>query len=323
MKNFAIYSGIVFTALFLWLAFRHTSIENIQQAFTNVRLWPMGAMLTCLFLFYWIKAIRWSLILSPSYKLNTSQLAPAMMAGVAGNNLLPAHMGELIRTYLLGAQMGIPKSTVFATLVVERLFDISAVLALLSIAFLLSDFNDQAYKAGGFLLCSAIIIIVVAYLLTTRCETWVNFVHQKLTFLTPKVRNKLADQFTHLATGLKSMQPQYLYWPVLLCSFLKWLLMSLCIYFSLVAFNIHDSPIHTFIILGLSVAGLILPTSPGFFGTIEYCFVLGLATAKVDPSIAVSAAIYYHVPMWLAATFAGLISIKVAGYSFKQLKSEK
>jgi len=31
MKNFAIYSGISFTALFLWLAFRHTSIANQRK----------------------------------------------------------------------------------------------------------------------------------------------------------------------------------------------------------------------------------------------------------------------------------------------------
>jgi len=298
-------------------------LARIPTAFTNAKLRPLGAIVTCLLLFYWIKVIRWKLILSPSYKLNIVQLTPAMMAGAAGNNLLPAHMGELIRTYFLGTQLGIPKSTVFATLVVERLFDIVTVLTLLSIAFLLGDFNDEAYKAGGFLLCSAIAIIVVAYFLKTHCESWVNFIHQKLTFLTPKTQNKLAKQVTNLTTGLKSMQSPHLYLPVLLCSFLKWLLMALCIYFSLVAFDINISPFYTFIILGLSVAGLMLPTSPGFFGTIEYCFVLGLAAANVDPSIAVSAAIYYHLPMWLVATLGGLLYIKVAGYSFNQLRLEK
>jgi len=270
----------------------------------------MGAMLSCLFLFYWIKVIRWKLILSPGHKLNTAQLAPAMMAGAAGNNLLPAHMGELIRTYFLGNQLGIPKSTIFATLVVERLFDIGTVLALLCIALPLSKIDDQAFEAVGFLLFSAIAIIGVGYLLTTRYELWVNFVHRKLTFLTPSVRDKLTNQLVYLTIGLKSMQTAHLYLPVLLCSFLKWLLMALCIYFSLVALDINISPFYTFIILGLS-----------FFGTIEYCFVLGLATANVDPSIAVSAAIYYHVPMWLAVTFTGLLAVKVAGYSFKQLKS--
>jgi len=323
MKNFVIYSGIFFTALFLWLAFRHTNIDNIQQAFKDARLWPMVATLICLFFFYWIKAIRWRLILSPSYKLNTSDLAPAMMAGAAGNNLLPAHMGELIRTFFLGNQLGIPKSTVFATLVVERLFDIVTVLMLLSFAFLLSELNEQVYKAGGFLLCCTIVIVVVAYLLTTRSETWVNFIHQRLTFLTSKTRNKFAEQITHLATGLKSVQSPHLYFPVLLCSLVTWLLMALCIYLSIVAFSITISPLHAFIILGLSVAGLMLPTSPGFFGTIEYCFVLGLTTANVDPNIAVSAAIYYHVPIWITVTLVGLLSIKTAGYSFKQLKSEK
>jgi len=246
-----------------------------------------------------------------------------MLAGAAGNNLLPAHMGEFIRIYLLGTQFNVPKSTIFATLVVERLFDIVTVLVLRCVAFVFSDFNEHTYKAGGFLLCGVIVIMVASYLLTTRYQIWSNFIQRKLIFLSPNVRDKLASQLSHLTTGLQSMGSAQLYIHVLLFSVLKWLLMALCIYCSLVAFNINVSPTHTFIILGLSVAGLMLPTSPGFFGTIEYCFVLGLATVNIDPSVAVSAAIYYHVPMWLAVTITGLLSIKATGYSFKQLKSNK
>ncbi|MDX1737120.1 MAG: cation transporter, partial [Alphaproteobacteria bacterium] len=50
-------------------------------------------------------------------------------------------------------------------------------------------------------------------------------------------------------------------------------------------------------ILGLIVAGLTLPSSPGFFGTVEYCFVIGLAVVGVEANVAISVAIFYHVPI--------------------------
>ena len=56
--------------------------------------------------------------------------------------------------------------------------------------------------------------------------------------------------------------------------------MSGCIYFALQAFGI-DVPYHAaIIVLVIIVAGLTLPTSPGFVGTIQYCFVLGLGPIR-------------------------------------------
>lgn len=320
MKKGLVLSGVCISGLFLWLALRHTNFSDIRQAFEDARLWPVFPMLACLFAFYWLKAIRWSVLLSPTHTVTSSSLVPAMMAGAAGNNLLPAHFGELVRVYFAGNKFGIPKSTVLATLVVERLFDIVSVLALLAVAFVTGDFATELYLAGAFLFFLAFIISLCGILLTYYSEQWIRFIQHDLSFLSPGVRQILAVQMQNLNVGLTALRTKNLYLTVLLNSLLQWSLMVGCIYCSLLAFDINGSPQVAIVILGLTVAGLSLPTSPGFFGTIEYCFVLGLATAGIEPSVAVSAAIYYHVPAWIIVTLTGVVLIRRNNYSLSQIK---
>jgi len=99
--------------------------------------------------------------------------------------------------------------------------------------------------------------------------------------------------------------------------------MAACIYLSFLALNIEASFWLAIIILGLIVVGLTLPTVPGFFGTIEYCFVLGLGAAGINPSLAISAGIFYHIPAWVAVTLTGLILAHINRFSFSKMKSSQ
>ena len=282
----------------------------------------MIPMFATMFGFYWLKALRWSVLLSPSHKVSGNQLVPAMMAGAAGNNLLPAHFGELVRVYFAGKKFGIPKTTVLATLVVERLFDIIVVLVIFSLALLTGDYSASFYKGALFLLLVALLITVASGLLTMYTERFTGFLEAKLTFLSTGSRAKLTDQVQNLSTGLMALRQKNLYFEVVVNSFVQWLLMAACLYCALLAFDIEASPTVAIVILGFTVVGLTLPTSPGFFGTIEYCFVLGLATAGVDPSTALSAAIYYHLPAWIVVTLVGVVLLRVYHLSFRESRAE-
>jgi hypothetical protein len=53
---------------------------------------------------------------------------------LAVNNVLPLRLGEVARGYLAARELGIPIVTVLASIVVERLFDMLTLLALLLFA---------------------------------------------------------------------------------------------------------------------------------------------------------------------------------------------
>ena len=64
-----------------------------------------------------------------------------MMIGYLANNVLPAWGGELVRACVLGQREGVAKSTMLATIVVERVADL--VVALL----LQSEHHARVYDA--------------------------------------------------------------------------------------------------------------------------------------------------------------------------------
>ncbi len=311
MKKLLIYSGILLSIIFLWLAFRNTDVGGIVNAFADSRLWLVFPMLLSHVVYYWLKANRWSILLSRTNSINIRKLVPSMMIGAAGNNLLPAHMGELIRVYFAGEKLGIPKSTVLATLIVERLFDIVAIIVLISISLLfLGDFSRHLLVAGFFLLVVAVSMWLASLLLSIYTDTCIKLVRERCSLVPSHGRERLVQQIINLSAGLSALRSRHLYFQVTALSLAQWLFMAGSIYLSLLAFDINVSPFYSIIILGLTVAGLTLPTSPGFFGTIEYCFVIGLAAVGVEANVAISVAIFYHVPVWATVTLVGLLLLR-------------
>lgn len=317
LKKFLIFLGFILSALFLFLALRDADFDGIKRAFRDAVYWPLIPMFLSLLGFYWLKALRWSVLLSPSYKVSGNQLVPAMMAGAAGNNLLPAHFGELVRVYFASKKFEIPKSTVLATLVVERLFDIIVVLVIFSVALMVGEYSSEFYAGAIFLFLAAVCVMFASVLLTRFTDHFVHFFEHKLVFLSASLREKISTQFRNLATGLLALGKRKLYLNVVINSVVQWLCMAACFYFSLLAFDIQVSPMVAIVILGFTVVGLTLPTSPGFFGTIEYCYVLALTAVGVDASTAVSAAIFYHLPAWLGVTAIGLLLLRVYHFSLR------
>jgi len=322
LKKIIIILGFLLSAVFLVLAFKDTDFNEIKVAFKQANYWVMVPMFASLFGFYWLKAVRWSLLLSPAKKISGAQLVPAMMAGAAGNNLLPAHIGELVRVYFAGKKFDVSKSTVLATLVVERLFDLITVLVIFSIALLAGQYSGKFYWRAAFLLVTALLITIVSAVLTRYTERVVAFIENRVTFLSIEKRRGISQQVVNLSTGLLALRKGKLYPAVIANSLGQWLLQATCLYFSLLAFNIDVSPMVAIIILGFIVVGLTLPTSPGFFGTIEYCYVLALTAVGVNASTAISAAVFYHLPVWFVVTVIGLLLLRRYHFSLRESHAE-
>ena len=93
--------------------------------------------------------------------------------------------------------------------------------------------------------------------------------------------------------------------PILAISLLQWTLMAACIFCCLVAVDIPVDFTASLYILFLSIAGLTLPTAPGYFGTLQLCFTLSLAPFGVDATASVAASILYNIVVIVFVSVAG------------------
>ena len=298
--------GIIVGLAFLYASIREADFEAIWGSLTNADLKMIPVVVAALAVFYWLKALRWRHILLPIGDFSSASLVPSMVAGAACNNLLPAHLGEIVRVYLLGREFQLSKSSVLATLIVERIFDILAVLCLLTIALFFLELHPRYYTAAFFLSVTAGISFAVTFFIARYPKMSTDLLTRLLRLLPKGTTSRLTLLFSQLSKGLMALRDAKLFMLILCSSLLQWVAMAMCIYSALIALDIWLPPYASILVLALLVAGLSLPTSPGFVGTIQFCFILGLEQFGVGANVAFSASVFYHIILFVTVTSTGV-----------------
>jgi len=69
------------------------------------------------------RALRWQCLIAPIKPVPLRRLSAYMLVGYLANNVLPARLGEIVRSHYLGDREGISRSATLGTVVVERIVD--------------------------------------------------------------------------------------------------------------------------------------------------------------------------------------------------------
>ena len=83
-----------------------------------------------------LRALRWKVLLAPVAKVPFGTTLASLLVGYLANNILPARLGELVRSHYLGDREGLSRTTTLGTVVVERVVDFVVVVAIASAAIL-------------------------------------------------------------------------------------------------------------------------------------------------------------------------------------------
>ncbi len=320
MKKLMTAAGIVLSGVLLWLAVKDVDGGEIARSFRNADIVLAAPLLLALAGFYCLKAVRWSDILVPTARISARELIPSMMSGAAGNNLLPTHMGEIVRAYLLGRQYRLPRSGLLATLVAERVFDVLGVLLLLTAALLSADVSAGLWPAMVFLVAVALGGMAFMYLVAKHADSFVRFVSARTERLPHSMRDRVGKLAAQVASGFGALRDGRLFYRILVTSIMQWALMGGCVFIALRALAIDVPYQAAIIVLATIVAGLTLPTSPGYVGTIQYCFVLGLKPYGVDSTQALAASIFYHALLWCSVTVTGIYYLHEYRLRFAEMR---
>jgi uncharacterized protein (TIRG00374 family) len=326
--------GLSVSAGCLWLAMKDLvqDPENRRQmgdAFRQADYRTLPVIWGVLFAFYWLKAWRWAMFLSPVGTFGPLRdLFPPMMIGFAFNNLLPAHLGDVVRVFAFAAQRDIRKTAVLSTVILERVFDIIAILCYLGAGLLFVDGLDASVRksAVAFGVISACGVLgAAAYVVWTpwfvRMAEWgMNAVP----ILPATIRAKIAGMMEAGAEGLASLKSLPTLTGIALTSLAQWGLNGTLVYLSLWSFGIHlDSPVLvSCIVLGVVAFGVTVPSSPGYFGVIQLCFltVLKLFVPEEQLPSVFAASVYYHLAQYVPVTLVGLVFLGLKGFRISEVQ---
>ena len=315
--------GLLITIGCLAIALWGIEWEQIQEGFQQANYFTLPILMGLLFGVFWLKAIRWRLLLQPLRKFRTKEVVPSLMIGFMGNNVLPAHLGELLRIFVLGREFSLSKAAVFSSVVLERLFDMLVILLFLLMSLLLMD-SLPSWVSTTLIFVSVFaalsILLLAAYMFWTRrfirATRWIFF------FLPERFGQKITDAMEAGVLGLTSIQSGGLAFWVGLTSILQWALMAGMVYVSLWSFGLHLTPLASLLIIGVSALGVTIPSSPGFFGIIQLSFWVSLQLFGVDKADAFASSIYYHLSGYIPVTLVGLYYLNRRGLQLWQMDKE-
>ena len=311
----------VLVALFLW----NVDMGAVARDLGGADPFWLGAAVVLALLSYWLRAVRWGIILRPAARVRHSSLVLTTAVGYAAMTLLPARMGDVIRPVLLARRDRFPVSAALASVLTERLFDMWTVV-LFFMVFLL---RPPAMAMGGEARRWLHLLTVSGYVLAggLAAGTLVmlglfRYQERFIARVTAPVRRlreswgEAAARFLgHFLDGLRIIRrPRDLavavFWSVAIWYSIYWQVRTTMLAFGL------DRPLRVaFLLVTLSIIGLAIPT-PGGVGGFHKAIQVGLvAFLGVRTDLATGVAIAYHAVCFLPITVVGLLCMPVLGFS--------
>lgn len=313
--------GLLVSAVFLWLALRDVDGKRMLAALVSAKFVWAVPLLLCLAGFCMAKAWRWALLLGLPMSRGIPGLARAILVGYAGTSLLPLQLGELVRAWAATRALNIPAAPVLVSIALERVLDLLAVLLVLSSVLVVGGpLPTGLLRAGWAFAGAAAVLLAFLVLYVTRTAQLLSLVARCTQFLPPALHAKLQEQLHKGAEGAAALRRPALWTWLAVSSLAQWGFMAACIWTSGAALELHLPFAAAASVLGLTIIGMSLPSGPGYVGSIQLAFTLGLAPFGIGADEAIATSVFYHVLVCGSLIAAGVAALYRLGGSFRTLE---
>lgn len=304
--------GVGVSLFFMVLLFRKIDFNQLWSALSTVDYRYILIAVVSTFVSYFLRAVRWHYLLIPEKRIPLSSLYPATIIGYMANNVLPARLGEFVRAYVLAQREGLPTASVFASLVIDRLFDGFTVMLILLFTLFTLRLPQGLAEAETMLKTGGIVTFVlyagvVAFLIllkhqTMRTLAWTGIL---LKPFPQRLTDRIMPLLGSFIGGIRMSSRGSHIVAVLLSSMAIWFFCIIPVDMVLQGFDIHLPITASMFILVLLVFAVMVPASPGFIGTYHYACYKGLSAFGIAESTSVSIALVLHGTAFFPVIFAG------------------
>ncbi|MGD9124362.1 MAG: lysylphosphatidylglycerol synthase transmembrane domain-containing protein [Desulfarculaceae bacterium] len=321
--------GIAISLAAAWFFLRAVPLEEMGQALTEMDLLYLIPATLIYILTYVIRAWRWHYLMRPVARVKLHPLFAALMVGFLGNNILPAHLGEVVRAYVLGRSQGVSKSATFATVVMERVYDGLTVLLLLVVVLVFMDLPQgpvegslitlQGLRTAGWLgliLFAGLMILLQAFRWQRqRTLALLGFLFKPVP---SRFRDKLLEAAGSFSQGLALAKASDLLF-IGIYSLITWALLGLWAWSLFPAFGLDLNPMAGVLMEVVLALALLIPSAPAFVGTFHLAAAATLAFMGASAGVAGS----YSMALWLVhfitTTLVGLFYLWRQGLGWAAL----
>jgi hypothetical protein len=355
-KKILFIAGILISIICSWLFARKIEWSQLSVALKDAKYIYIIPTLILIFVSHYIRAVRWSALIAPIKRVSVLNLFSATMIGFMANCVLPARIGEIIRPVMVAKKEKVKVTASFATVVMERIFDMLSIIVFASLLFFFlpaetlqdtrvsminhaetstevvkAEYVTEESKADAsntikqlkkwsIVMAFFGILAITSLFLLSLYPRKAGAVFEKLLFFFPHhLRDKLVNMLHSFISGLQVFNhKRKLIWIGVL-SLIIWVFNASPIYVLCYAFDIKLSfagACFVMVCLALAVA---LPQAPGFIGVFHIAVQKTLVIFGVGLSSAQSFAIILWALSVIPVTIIGLLFLWREGMSLGEI----
>lgn len=255
------------------------------------------------------RAARWRALLAPIAPVPYARVLGFTYIGYLANNVLPARLGELVRSALLGTREGLSRTTVLGTVVVERIVDAAIVVAVAAVAVVLLSVGGIV--ATAVLLGAAFVGLLVLGLIAGLVFHRLPGADRLARFVArwPIIPNLAARLRDGLAVAGRASTVAV----AIGFSLVAWTMSALTFMFGGMAVGLELTFVEAALLTSGVALATIVPSGPGYVGTFELTAVAIATTLGADPDRAFAMALLVHAIILAGTSVGGVIALAIPG----------
>ncbi|MCP3979550.1 MAG: flippase-like domain-containing protein [bacterium] len=313
--------GILLAAFLMWWVLRGTSLAELKDSIGRASIAGLIGASVLNVGHNVFRAWRWKLLLRPVRTgVPFRSLFSAILVGYLVSWCVPGRLGEIVRPMLLSARDGVPLGPCIGSVVVDRLLDTAAVVALFAAGVLITPLEGAAAEHAAAIRGTAVVLgagVAVFLVAMMLASTYGPAAASRLEHRGGLLR-RLAHMVVSLSHGAQALHTPRFALGIVVHSLLAWLTICLATWVGLRAADVSLSFGAVLVILPMLVLGVAVPT-PGGAGSYHGAMKLGLTLFGVAQVAAVSAAILVHLTVTIPVIVVGVFLLWFEGISWRDL----
>jgi glycosyltransferase 2 family protein len=318
-------------ALLFWWFGRKLDWEQVRMTVSQSDPYLLGMAVLIICLAYVFRAYRWGALLAPLAPTKLSHLFAATTVGF-GAVFLAGRMGEVVRPVVLPMRdPRVRPSASFVTIMVERIYDLMAVVILFAANLLwirptgnLGSEFSRVRIAGLVLLAIAIASVVSLIWFRRRSKDVVGWLDKQLDrrrFIPERVKLAVIRILEQLARALRVLVDARELAVTIGWTAAVWFGITLANLLVLRAFDLPFGISETVFVLGWSLVGSLVPTPGGAAGAFHAATAAGLVFLGVKPEKAAAVSILMHLVDFGPAVIFGFFYFVRGDVNLSRLRS--
>jgi uncharacterized protein (TIRG00374 family) len=285
---------VAVTIVFTYVALSGIDLQQAWHALRSCDYWWLIPALAAFGLGNLARALRWRSLFVPGRRPPLGSTMNAMMIGYFYNSILPARAGEAARIVVLTQRSSSPPVEITGTVVLERIYDVVAILVIFFVAepWLphVSWFGTAAIVSAAL----ALLIAAAAIALALYGDRPVRVLLRPLRRFAPFTEERLERTAAEVVHGLSGLHNGRVALEALVWTIAAWMLSSLSAYCVMLAFHL-GLPFGAAVLVQVAIGlAMILPSPPAAVGVFEGATLIALRAYGVPHSTALPYALVLH-----------------------------